>query len=654
MSTFVCKQCGGALPWVHGVSTVRCEFCDSVQTVPNTDSDEFISRFSTANDLWMRNQFESAAAMYTKLTVEYAEEAELYWRLVLCKYGIEYTDDDVTGKKIPIFHRVNPAKLGNDPEYQRACQYADADALDVYRRDAAFIDAMLQQYHEITVKEKPCDIFLCFNDVQPDGQPTRDVAIARETCDMLTDHGYKAFFSQQGHLAGTEWEPQVLAALSSAKVMLVFCTDPDYLFVNRVKNEWSRYLEINANDISVARKKLIPCFMDMDPAGFPKEFSQNQGQNMAFIGSQQLLLKNIESVLQPSEKDKSGARHADSETVESLLTRAQIALEDGEWERAVKNFSSVIDINPTDFTPYLGRSMARNEVSDRAEYENGVIHGEIKLSDDSDYWKAKKYADAETLSWLESMERQRGEYLKEKSQERLRIHEIEKREEEHLKRLQYAESNRCKVLIKRIENDFTTGKGNYSQFQKEINERNELEKKISGSDGDRLLSALGLILGAFMILLGIARSYVDSLSGFLAAISTLFMWLTIVFGTFLGFMIASLIGAGIAIVILILILVKFPVAAIVAGVVCFLASLLYFIRSRNDKSVASLPEKLSSMENKIKVNLLDRIAQELKASYLKEYRSVDPKVQDFDYMKTATKLRDSLLEKAFKPEQKNS
>ena len=60
------------------------------------------------------------------------------------------------------------------------------------------------------------------------------------------------------------------------------------------------------------------------------------------------------------------------------------------------------------------------------------------------------------------------------------------------------------------------------------------------------------------------------------------------------------------------------------------------------------------MENEIKVNLLDRIAQELKASYLEEYRSVDPKVQDFDYMKTATKLRDNLLEKAFKPEQKNS
>ena len=38
-------------------------------------------------------------------------EAEAYWGLVLCRYGIEYVNDPATGKKVPTCHRQgNPGE----------------------------------------------------------------------------------------------------------------------------------------------------------------------------------------------------------------------------------------------------------------------------------------------------------------------------------------------------------------------------------------------------------------------------------------------------------------------------------------------------------------------------------------------------------------
>lgn len=49
----------------------------------------------------MNAEFDRAATVYVSITGEFPEEAEAYWGLCLCKYGIEYVDDPLTGKKIP-------------------------------------------------------------------------------------------------------------------------------------------------------------------------------------------------------------------------------------------------------------------------------------------------------------------------------------------------------------------------------------------------------------------------------------------------------------------------------------------------------------------------------------------------------------------------
>ena len=59
----------------------------------------------------MENEFDKAAGVYESIVAEFPEEAEAYWGLCLCAYGIDYVDDPATGKKIPTCHRTRAESI---------------------------------------------------------------------------------------------------------------------------------------------------------------------------------------------------------------------------------------------------------------------------------------------------------------------------------------------------------------------------------------------------------------------------------------------------------------------------------------------------------------------------------------------------------------
>ena len=105
MAVFKCKMCGGGLNITEGMTVCECEYCGSVQTVPQLDDEKKINLFSRANRLRSAGEFDKASGVYETLVSDYPEEAEAYWGLLLCKFGIEYVDDPGTGKKVPTCHR---------------------------------------------------------------------------------------------------------------------------------------------------------------------------------------------------------------------------------------------------------------------------------------------------------------------------------------------------------------------------------------------------------------------------------------------------------------------------------------------------------------------------------------------------------------------
>ena len=106
MSVLKCKICGGQLQVETGKSTAQCKYCDSVQTIPKLDSEEKIKLFEKATELRLRCEFDQAAGVFQNIVTQFPDEAEAYWGLCLCKYGIEYVDDPMTLKKIITCYRT--------------------------------------------------------------------------------------------------------------------------------------------------------------------------------------------------------------------------------------------------------------------------------------------------------------------------------------------------------------------------------------------------------------------------------------------------------------------------------------------------------------------------------------------------------------------
>lgn len=411
MAVFKCKMCGGDLNITEADKVVECEYCGTTQTVPSADNEKKMTLFNRANRLRLNNEFDKAAALYEQLIAEFPEEAEAYWGLCLCNWGIEYVDDPATGEKKPTCHRASFESLMKDENYLLAMEYADITAQRVYRREAQEIDRLNDAILSVSRNEKPYDVFICYKETDENGMRTHDSVLAQDVYDALTAKGLKVFFSRitLEDKLGRQYEPYIFAALNSAKVMLAIGTKYEYFQAVWVKNEWSRFMRLAAKDRS---KVLIPCFRDMDPYDLPDEFKGLQAQDLGKLGAVQDLVRGVGKLLAkdaPKDGDVQQAAVSNpvATTVQSLLKRAFMFLEDGEWGSANEYAEKVLDIDPEDGEAYLAKAMSdlkkrsRSSMNDasgialNANIQKALRFGSGSLKNEiNDYIESTKAAEA--------------------------------------------------------------------------------------------------------------------------------------------------------------------------------------------------------------------------------------------------------------------
>lgn len=375
MAVFKCKMCGGDLEVIEGSATCECEYCGSLQTLPSLDNEKKLNLFNRATRLRFNNEFDKSEAVYESIVAEFPEEAEAYWGLCLCKYGIEYVDDPATAKKIPTCHRTSYDSIFNDSNFEMALEYADMVAQRVYREEAKEIDRLQKAILEIAQKEEPYDIFICYKETAEDGQRTKDSVLAQDMYDALTAKGYKVFFARitLEDKLGQEYEPYIFSALNSAKIMLAVGTKYEYYNAVWVKNEWSRFLDMMKKN---KEKILIPCYADIDAYDMPQEFKNLQGQDMGKIGFMQDLVRGVEKIIPIEKADKAHQQVVQQvitgsiTNIENLLMRGNLALEDQKWGDADKFFDRVLDENAEEARAYLGKLMAEFKISSESELAN--------------------------------------------------------------------------------------------------------------------------------------------------------------------------------------------------------------------------------------------------------------------------------------------
>ena len=507
MTVFKCKMCGADLTLVEGSNICECEYCGTQQTVPTADNDKKMNLFNRANRLRFANEFDKASGVFESIVSEFPEEAEAYWGLCLCKYGIEYVDDPATAKKIPTCHRTSYDSIFNDSNFEMAQEYADVVARKLYREEAKEIDRLQKSILAIAQNEEPFDIFICYKETAEDGQRTIDSVLAQDMYDALTEKGYKVFFARitLEDKLGQEYEPYIFSALSSAKVMLAVGTSYEYYNAVWVKNEWGRFLDMMKSD---KKKVLIPCYRDIDAYDIPSEFKHLQAQDMGKVGFMQDLIRGIDKI---TGNDKINGEHAYSKngTVESILTRAFMFLEEKEWKRANEYFESILDNDPENGMAYLGllmtyyrASVPENLTFEHAGYETSEKLYEQPLSENKYYKKAVKFLNSKLSDNLRSYNRiNQKEWLRKKYEIAIEKMNSSVTENEFLyaaelfsKILDYQESRKYFVLCKEkadnaaktvIYNDALEAKRNTNSVDEQI-KAIRIFKSLKGfSDSDR-------------------------------------------------------------------------------------------------------------------------------------------------------------------------
>lgn len=400
MAVFKCKMCGGSLEVTEGTTVCECEYCGTKQTLPKSGDDATSRLFNRANHLRMKCEFDKAQEIYEKIVSTQTDDAEAYWGLVLCKFGIEYVEDPGTFRKIPTCHRTQLDSILADMDYQSALKYADPAQKELYEAEAKEIDRLQKNILDIVRKEKPFDVFICYKETDEDGKRTQDSVIANDIYYQLTQEGVKVFYAAitLEDKLGQEYEPYIFAALSSAKVMLVIGTKPEYFSAVWVRNEWSRFLKLMKQD---RKKQLIPCYRDMDAYDMPEEFSHLQAQDMSKIGFINDLVRGIRKLTQ-NETEKPVVQKTivtGNASTAPLLKRISLFLEDGDWNSAKEYCEKVLDIDPECSQAYCDLLLVKLRKHTMTELENSAIMEGI--AEDSDFKKAIRFADAKTKEQLE-------------------------------------------------------------------------------------------------------------------------------------------------------------------------------------------------------------------------------------------------------------
>ena len=296
MTIFKCKMCGGDMTVDRSTGIAVCDYCGTKQTLPQFTDESSELLYNRGNSYLMQNEFDKAENIFNQLLSINPQDAEIYWDLVMCRYGVTFVKDSKSGQYIPTCNRTHYLPIFQDENYKNAIKFSFGDKKEYYQSNAKTIDNIQKGIIAVSKKEKPFDIFISYKETNQDGSRTKDSIEAQKLYEKLTAQGYKVFFSRitLEDKAGTQYEPYIYAALSSSKVMLTVCSSRENIESAWVKNEWSRFLTLRQKDPS---KTLIPLYFDMSKENLPEEFSVISSQDIRQDDFEQELLRGIKKLI---------------------------------------------------------------------------------------------------------------------------------------------------------------------------------------------------------------------------------------------------------------------------------------------------------------------------------------------------------------------
>ena len=239
---------------------------DFQQKWENRNTDEMAALYRHAENLRKERKYDEAEKTYRQLVIKGAGEAEVCWRIVLCHYCVEYQKDD-RGSLIPTIlypDLSDPAEVTARQELLESIRTQEEAAY--YRPRLEAIDHILDKYRKIRNRVQ-YDVFISVK--QSTGVSyTSDSDIASDLYDHLKGLGLRVFNSRRsaGDIPpGSEWEPYIISALMSSRVLIVVGANAENMNSQWVRNEWSRFQWLQKYDKDTKRTLFCYLHRDMNP-----------------------------------------------------------------------------------------------------------------------------------------------------------------------------------------------------------------------------------------------------------------------------------------------------------------------------------------------------------------------------------------------------
>ena len=491
MKAYKCSLCGGTILPLPDGQTGKCEYCKTVSPLLTEHSETVLNYMNRATDFRIACDYDRAMQIYDEVLKLSFEDPEAHWGMLLCKYGVEYVKDATTAVysigKLTL-HRLSTVTVFDDPDYQAAIRYASPTNRETYEERAKEINKALQAALEEVRTAAPFDIFLSYKEKDDEtGIRTDDSYFVHDLYNELTGRGYKVFFAPKSLGAGV-FESKIYAALVSSKTMLVVGSKESYFNAVWVKNEWKRFLEMKKRG---ENKQIIPVFRNASPQIIPVELA---GENALDANTIDFLPRLIE-MLDDKKENKPSAQAAASAqaataTTESLLKRAFMFLEDGEWQSADEYVEKVLDIAPENARAYLCKLMAEQ----RAHRQEDLANCKRPFDGSNNYQKAVRFGSTklkEELYGYINRINERNEQAKRKALAIMRALKEGGKTKGGLTLEEKLSAARTKIDdLVRIQDAFDATQTQIQALQNELNRATSQEKQLSEQR-----SCLGIFAG---------------------------------------------------------------------------------------------------------------------------------------------------------------
>ncbi|MBQ7307222.1 MAG: leucine-rich repeat protein, partial [Clostridia bacterium] len=436
-----CTNCGSkSITFDNG--KYICNSCQSIFEEERVNSKLFVDLTQANNERQSAN-FEKAKDIYKNIIKENPNEdlTDIYWGMFLCNQNVIFEED---GKKemFPSFYKISNSPIQDDEYYKLALDSAKNDKdnkYDTFKNLAEKIESAKNMYLDISTTTKPFDIFICFKNSDKDGNHTPDRQLAMDIYNEFSGK-YNIFFSEKTlkNIKSNyrNYEPNIYYGLYTAKVMLLICSNKEYIESQWLKNEWERFTQINKQ--GERGKCIIPIFTQhFNPDNLPNALWHSQGvfDDIKLISN---LSTQLETIINPVDleklreqkiqeqmeelrkKQEEFARQSEEAlnqklrelsssakvqsvpsvgnvTTNSLLERIEIFLEDGNFDSAEEYADRVLDMEAKNSKAYLYKCLCDYGFKSTLE----LTKSSELIYENRNFQKALNYADEEYKKILE-------------------------------------------------------------------------------------------------------------------------------------------------------------------------------------------------------------------------------------------------------------